>query len=194
MSSSAPSGVPLAVGTTFVYHSRDSLSGLPIVGERAAPDSDFVVRVTGDTLDLDGTRWAIIDQPDRAFGSSGIGPYYANGAGGVYRLEARLGTAALSGVALLIFAYPAPRGTVMQFGPTVTATDTVITVAAGTFHCYRYDLVSQPSRTDTSWTVFLAPGTGVVQRIQPIASMSDAQGHLTARHDRIFRLTSIQRP
>jgi len=77
----------------------------------------------------------------------------------------------------------------------VSATDTVITVPAGTFHCYRYDLVDQPTPGATSdWTVFLAPGTGVVERIQPVASMSDAQGHVTSRHERIFRLTSIQRP
>jgi hypothetical protein len=190
------SAILLGAGTTFLYHSSDSLSGPPIVGERAAPDSDFAVRVTGDTLDRDGMRWAIIDRPDRAFGPSGVGPYYANAAGGVYRLEAAsTATGPLSGVALLIFAYPATRGTVIHFGPMVSATDTVITVPAGTFHCYRYDLIGQPTPGETSdWTVFLAPGTGVVQRIQPVALMSDAEGHVTSRHDRIFRLTSIQRP
>lgn len=188
--------MPLTVGTTFVYHVSDSFSGpSPFKDDKAAPDSDYTVRITGDTLSASGARWAIIDHAERMFGPGEIGPYFANGAAGLYRIEAGTSGGQTFALPVLIFSYPASRGSIVQFGPLVAATDTVITVPAGTYHCYRYDLVNIPRRTDeTYWSVFIAPGTGVVQRMVTSASAVDSLGHLTYQHDHIARLTAVQRP
>jgi hypothetical protein len=75
----------------------------------------------------------------------------------------------------------------------VSATDTVITVPAGTFHCLRYDLVDRPTPGPIIyWSVFVSPGIGVIERILNVEAHLDGQLQVTGRQDRIYRLTAIQ--
>jgi hypothetical protein len=187
--------LPLRLGTSFSYHSTDTLIGAAFAGLSNAPDSDFTVAVVSDVIDVRGTHWATLDADDRMFGpaASGSWTYFTSAADGLRSLYNNFPTGldALRLSALLL-PYPGAPGAVGQFGATVIATDTVITVPAGTFHCVRYDYPF--ARSLSLWSLFIAPGTGVVQRILTVSSFNGPNFELLGKHDRIYRLTAIAAP
>ena len=198
--STAPqSTVPLmqlTVGTTLKYHSSDTLMGTVAAGEQTAADSDFTVRVVRDIADKDGTRWAVLDAPEVVFGQAApTHSYFGNGPDGLRRVSDGFAGGPV-GVSFLIFPYPATRGAIGAFAAVVSTTDTVITVPAGTFHCLRYDSFSPIPGAATVWSVFVAPGTGVVQRMSTLTAYYDPKGQfqLIGRHDRVYRLTALSTP
>jgi hypothetical protein len=187
-----PPLVPFKLGATFSYHSTDTIIGEPIPGDRLAADSDFTVHVVVDTADGSGVRWAKFDAAALALGPPGsLDAYYTNASDGLRRSIANPNRSGPT-PSILMFLYPAQRGQFTPFGPLVSATDTVITVPAGTFHCLRYDLVDQPTPGPvTYWSVFFSPGTGVIQRIINVSYFSGGQLQVLGRHDRIYRLTAV---
>ena len=184
----------LRLGTTFSYHSTDTLIGPAAVGP-SAPDSDFTVTIVSDVVDVRGTHWATLDAAGRMFGpaASGSWTYFTSAADGLRSLHTVFPTGldALS-LSTLLLPYPAALGAVAQYGATVIATDTIITVPAGTFHCVRYDYPF--ARSLSLWSLFIAPGTGVVQRILTVSSFNGPNFELLGKHDRIYRLTAIAAP
>lgn len=186
---------PLTTGTSWTYHSTDSVIGPPIAGDQVEPDSDFTVEVLGDTTDASGTGWAVLSNAGRLFGPdfSPVTPYYANASDGLRRLGVGGGSSGTPFIlTYLIFAYPATRGQVMHFGPVVSSVDTTISVPAGTFRCLRYDLVTQPTPGPIPiWSVFVSPGIGIVQRIVTQIFVEDGKGQVVSRRDRYYRLTRL---
>jgi hypothetical protein len=185
--------MPLSVGAAFSYHSTDTVIGQPNPDFRLAGDSDFTVHVVRDTMDAAGVHWAQFDAPERALGAYAFdSAYYTNVSNGLARTIVSPNLKVVQST-ILLFLYPAQRGQFVPDGPEVSATDTVITVPAGTFHCLRYDLVDRPTPGPTIyWSVFVSPGTGVVERILNVEAHLDGQLQVTGRQDRIYRLTAIR--
>ncbi|CAN5370915.1 hypothetical protein BH09GEM1_BH09GEM1_30200 [soil metagenome] len=188
----AQSLFPLRVGTTWSYHSFDSTTGPGSDFGPAAPDSDFVLRVLKDTIDVTGRQWFAIENANRLFVWTQPG-FFANASDGFRRLTTGPG---LSGQQFVftssVITYPVPKGqpTVIGF---VTALDTAITVGAGTFRCVRYDLrdSSDPGSMINA-SVFLAPRVGIVQRTVFKDGFSDGAGGFRAQRNRVYQLAAYQ--
>jgi hypothetical protein len=180
--------IPLSVGTAWQYYAADTSIGVPIPYP-IVPDSSFRVRVTRDSV-TGGQTWAALENGDRLFGpSTAPAIYFGNFGHGFNKLEA----GPLVAVSILLFPFPTRLGQQVQFGPTTSAVDTVITVPAGTFHCIRYDFLGQPVPGPYPyWSVFIAPGVGVIQRIVEEATTSDSQNQITGRRLRQTRLIGVQ--
>lgn len=183
--------IPLRVGATWSYHSFDVTTGPSSDFGPAAPDSDFVLRVVRDTLDVSGKRWFAIENINRLFVWTQPG-FFANASDGFRRLT----TPGLSGYQFVftssVITYPVPKGqpTVIGF---VTALDTAITVGAGTFRCVRYDLRgSFDPGSMTYASVFLAPQVGIVLRTVFKDGFPDGAGGFKAQRNRVYQLAAYQ--
>jgi hypothetical protein len=184
--------IPLTVGARWTYAASDTIVG-SVPGGRLEPDSTFTVRVLAGPVDVGGTPWASVDSLYRLLDTvpdSG-GGLYANEANGFYHL--------LSGVlSSRILGFPVAIGLLTNYGTVVVATDTIITVPAGTFHCIRYDRdessVPSPGSFDPVDILFIAPGFGIVKRIETHLAYEGGTNEVLGRLNRVFLLTGSNVP
>ena len=174
--------IPLAVGTRWTYDRNDSIE-VTTDSLLHSSHSTVITSVVADIIDVDGGKWAVLEDSNDVLGGSISGPnYLADLPGGVYELLPVPGVV----LANLEFAYPTIKGTVFNFGiGTVLSTDSVITVPAGTFHCLVY--------AEDQDRVFVAPGIGVVMHsLTPTQLLSS--GTLLLQEQVFYSLRAMAKP
>lgn len=176
---------PLSVGTRWTYDRVDSVEFTTDTLLKSF-HSTVSFGVLADTVGPAGTKWAVLENTSDVVGGLNSGhEYVANFSGGTWTWLVPTGSAFGSALpALLDYPYPAARGTTSSFGTvTVLASDSTVTVPAGTFHC----MVCAASRD----RIFVAPGVGVVWRSQGDITALDSNGKLQGRFQAFFFLRSV---
>jgi hypothetical protein len=183
--------MPLGVGTRWTYDVADSViqSTDPRI---PTSHTDLSFSVIGDTTGPSSSVWAVLDSSSGAVldGATSGHNYLTNGPGGVLGLVG-LPLPVSSPVVLLYLPYPPGGSAGPGFARTVVivvytriATDSVITVPAGTFHCLVY--------VDASGgAVFATPGVGVVLRTSVPVTETDASGATLLQHQILYRLSAV---
>lgn len=180
--------IPLAVGTEWRYVVRDSVEigeSRPILADR------FTVRVARDTT-IGRERWVRVDQARLLFDDSHEGVLYLrNRSDGTYAWqpppEDGFPVPVGFDISIRLFKYPARQGEASTLFPPsyVTATDTSITVPAGTFTTFRYDDAYGYS------TSFVAPGIGVVKKVTGLSWETAPNGEVVGRWRIVYELEAM---
>lgn len=160
--------VPLWIGTRWSYE----LAAVAEIGTFDVPPMHYNVGVVGDTL-IENETWAVLDTAQLLLHDNYAGRYYlTTRANSIYETAARIPDFPLPpsfSTAVLLFWYPTRVGDTRSFR-VVTATDTLITVPAGSFRCLRYD-------RGPNETFFVAPAIGVVKKISGLIEGADRFGN-----------------
>jgi hypothetical protein len=190
----------MTVGTTWTYQFTDSVEGGP---PPTKADTFGITKqiVVADSVDSTGVRWSGMNNGAyQPLGDdlSSVPSYYSNRNGGFWFLAFSVAPpAVIPPTFYLMFKYPAKRGDtyyptanlafVQRDLVTVTASDTLITVPAGSFHCLRYDLNGLD-------VMFVAPGIGIVKRVSGLWLDEDATGRVLSNHRNVLELQSLITP
>jgi hypothetical protein len=183
--------ISLTVGARWVYAEYDSVEFGSL--QPVSYPIRYTVSVSRDTV-ISGERWALVDNAglllDNQFDESLL---LANRPNGLYRFATV--PPALSGlVPTASMAFPYPVAIKQRFGPArnwvVANTDTVVAVPAGSFHCIRYDEVTEVGVPMTA-SVFIAPGTGIVMQVSFPITATDSSGQLIWVVRSVLRLASV---
>ena len=182
--------IPLSVGTEWRYLVRDSAE----IGEaHPSPPDRFTMRVVRDTT-LGRERWARVEDAARLFEESlGGAMYLRNRSNGLYAWEPPSNDFPLPGgfdLTYLMYRYPARKGEPSTLFPPsyVTATDTLITVPAGSFRTVRYD------DSNGYVTVFIAPRIGVVRKVAGLSRRIEPDGTVSGQWRMVYELEAYTSP
>jgi hypothetical protein len=176
---------PLGIGTRWTYERVDSVE---LTTDTLLKSLHSIVSfgVLADTIGLNGTKWAVLENTSEIVGGLFSGhEYVAKLAGGTWTWLPPTGTPAGAALpAFLDYPYPATRGATSNFAITVVlSTDSMVTVPAGTFHCMVY--------AELRDRVFVAPGVGVVWRsLGPVTGL-DQNGKLVLQDQVFYFLKSV---